>query len=83
MGPTTSISDASERCGDRVILVVSSKISADSCAPVAIQKESALVLLSSFWGWGIDGLPPDRYDLIGGTLCLVGVFFIMTTSEEN
>ena len=35
------------------------------------------VVLSIFWGWGIDGLPPDRYDLIGGAICLVGVFCIM------
>jgi small multidrug resistance family-3 protein len=35
------------------------------------------VVLSIVWGWGIDGFPPDRYDLIGGAICLVGVFFIM------
>lgn len=35
------------------------------------------VVLSIFWGWRIDGLAPDRYDLIGGAVCLLGVFFIM------
>ncbi len=35
------------------------------------------VVLSIFWGWRVDGLAPDRYDLIGGAICLIGVFFIM------
>ena len=35
------------------------------------------VALSIFWGWQVDGLAPDRYDLIGGAICLLGVCFIM------
>ena len=35
------------------------------------------VVLSLLWGWGIDGRAPDRWDLIGGTVCLVGVSLIM------
>jgi small multidrug resistance family-3 protein len=35
------------------------------------------VILSIFWGWVIDKIAPDRYDLIGGLICLVGVAVIM------
>jgi small multidrug resistance family-3 protein len=29
------------------------------------------------WGWGVDRNAPDRYDLIGGLIALVGVFVII------
>ena len=35
------------------------------------------VALSMFWGWGIDQSVPDRYDVLGGLLCLMGVAVIM------
>ena len=35
------------------------------------------VVLSLLWGWAIDGRAPDRYDLLGGTICLAGVAVIM------
>jgi small multidrug resistance family-3 protein len=35
------------------------------------------VVLSLAWGWAIDRLPPDRYDLVGGLVCLAGVAIIM------
>ncbi len=35
------------------------------------------VVLSLFWGWWIDGVRPDRPDLLGAALCLVGVGVIM------
>jgi small multidrug resistance family-3 protein len=35
------------------------------------------VVLSMLWGWGVDGVAPDRYDVLGGLLCLVGVAVIM------
>ncbi len=35
------------------------------------------VVLSLLWGWGIDGQRPDRFDLVGGVVCLVGVAIIM------
>lgn len=35
------------------------------------------IVLSLFWGWGIDGVRPDRYDLIGGSIALIGVAVIM------
>lgn len=35
------------------------------------------IVLSLAWGWAIDGVRPDRYDLIGGTIALVGVAVIM------
>ena len=35
------------------------------------------VVLSLLWGWAVDRIQPDRYDLIGGIVCLVGVAIIM------
>jgi small multidrug resistance family-3 protein len=35
------------------------------------------VVLSILWGWGIDRVAPDRYDLLGGAICLAGVGVMM------
>jgi small multidrug resistance family-3 protein len=35
------------------------------------------VVLSIFWGWSVDKVVPDRYDLIGGLICIIGVAVIM------
>jgi small multidrug resistance family-3 protein len=35
------------------------------------------VVLSLLWDWGMDRVAPDRYDLLGGMICLVGVSIIM------
>jgi small multidrug resistance family-3 protein len=35
------------------------------------------VALSLAWGWWVDGVRPDRYDLIGGAVALIGVGIIM------
>jgi len=35
------------------------------------------VVLSILWGWLIDKQPPDRFDLLGGFICMVGVTVIM------
>ncbi len=35
------------------------------------------VVLSLLWAWRVDGWQPDRYDLIGALVALVGVFIIM------
>ena len=35
------------------------------------------VALSIAWGWKVDGVAPDRYDLIGGLIALIGVGVIM------
>lgn len=34
------------------------------------------VVLSVLWGWLIDRKPPDRYDVIGALICLLGVAII-------
>jgi len=44
------------------------------------------VVLSILWGWGIDRVIPDRYDLLGGAICLTGVGVIMywpVAAEED
>ena len=35
------------------------------------------IVLSILWGWGIDGIKPDKFDLIGGCVALIGVIIIM------
>lgn len=35
------------------------------------------IVLSILWGWGIDKNTPDKFDLIGGLIALIGVFVIM------
>lgn len=35
------------------------------------------IALSILWGWRIDGVEPDRFDLIGGAIALAGVAVIM------
>ena len=35
------------------------------------------VVLSLLWGWGIDGVRPDRYDAIGAMICLGGMMVMM------
>ena len=35
------------------------------------------IILSLLWGWALDGTRPDRFDVIGGLLCLGGVAIMM------
>jgi small multidrug resistance family-3 protein len=41
------------------------------------------VVLSILWGWKIDHIRPDRFDLIGGLICLIGVCIIMYWPRGN
>lgn len=35
------------------------------------------ILLSILWGWQIEQITPDKFDLLGGGLALLGVLVIM------
>lgn len=35
------------------------------------------IVLSLLWGWRVDGVAPDRLDLLGGLIALLGVAVIM------
>ncbi len=35
------------------------------------------IVLSILWGWKVDRIAPDKFDLIGGSFALVGVAVIM------
>jgi small multidrug resistance family-3 protein len=35
------------------------------------------ILMAMIWGWKVDGVVPDRYDLIGGAFALFGMLIIM------
>jgi small multidrug resistance family-3 protein len=41
------------------------------------------VVLSLAWGWAIDGITPDRYDWIGGVICLLGVAVMMYAPRSS
>ena len=41
------------------------------------------VFMSILWGWKIDKTNPDRYDIIGGIVCLIGVFIIMYGPRDS
>lgn len=40
------------------------------------------VALSLLWGWRVDKIPPDRIDILGGLVALLGVFIIMYTPRH-
>lgn len=35
------------------------------------------IVLSLLWGWRVDAVRPDRFDLLGGAVALLGVLIIM------
>lgn len=35
------------------------------------------IVLSLLWGWRVDGIVPDRWDILGGMIALIGVAVIM------
>lgn len=35
------------------------------------------IVLSILWGWQVDKIAPDKFDLIGGLIALIGVVIIM------
>ena len=35
------------------------------------------IVLSILWGWQVDKTAPDKFDLIGGLIALIGVVIIM------
>lgn len=35
------------------------------------------IALSIIWGWKVDNVVPDKFDLIGGAIALIGVIIIM------
>jgi small multidrug resistance family-3 protein len=41
------------------------------------------VVLSVLWGWGVDRVAPDRYDLIGALMCVLGVAVIMYAPRSH
>ena len=35
------------------------------------------IVLSILWGWVVDRVPPDKYDILGGWIAFLGVLVIM------
>lgn len=40
------------------------------------------IMLSILWGWKIDNVTPDKFDLIGGAVAIIGVIIIMYTPRH-
>ena len=34
------------------------------------------IVMAIVWGWKVDGFVPDKYDLIGGAVALIGMLII-------
>ncbi|HRK04715.1 MAG TPA: YnfA family protein [Chlorobiota bacterium] len=41
------------------------------------------VIMSILWGWWVDGLRPDVYDVVGSVIVLVGVAIIFFTPRVS
>jgi small multidrug resistance family-3 protein len=35
------------------------------------------IIMAILWGWRVDGVIPDKYDIIGGLIALIGMGIIM------
>ena len=35
------------------------------------------IMLAIFWGWKVDGITPDRFDILGGVVALIGMGIII------
>lgn len=40
------------------------------------------LLVALFWGWGIDKTPPDKFDIIGAIVALMGTLIIMYAPRQ-
>ncbi|MGI4742665.1 MAG: YnfA family protein [Janthinobacterium lividum] len=38
---------------------------------------SVFVVMSIAWAWYVDGFKPDRFDIIGGMVCFIGIGVIL------
>jgi small multidrug resistance family-3 protein len=41
------------------------------------------IIMAIIWGWKVDGIVPDKYDLIGGVIALIGMLIIMYAPRNN
>ncbi len=40
------------------------------------------IIMALVWGWQIDKIIPDRFEIIGAVIALIGVFIIMYWPKE-
>ena len=41
------------------------------------------IIMSIIWGWKVDGIMPDKFDLIGGAIALLGMLIIMYAPRNS
>lgn len=49
----------------------------DSFSKVYAAYGGVFIVLSILWGWKVDNIVPDKFDLIGGAIALLGAAIIM------
>lgn len=53
------------------------KVEADWAGRAYAAYGGIYVIASLIWMWAIEGRAPDRWDVIGGTICIVGALIIV------
>ncbi len=41
------------------------------------------IILSLLWAWRVDDFKPDRYDILGALICIVGVLIMFYTPRSG
>jgi small multidrug resistance family-3 protein len=41
------------------------------------------IVMALLWGWLLDGIKPDKLDVIGATICIVGVLIIFYMPRKS
>lgn len=60
-----------------VLYAIIATLQAASFGRVYAAYGGVFIAMSLYWGWKIDGIKPDIYDMIGGMTCLIGVAIIL------
>jgi small multidrug resistance family-3 protein len=53
------------------------RIDADFAGRAYAAYGGVYVVTSLFWAWAVEGNPPDRWDLLGAVVCLIGAGVIL------
>ncbi len=44
---------------------------------------AGFLILSLLWAWKVDNFKPDRYDILGALICIVGVLIMFYTPRSG
>lgn len=66
-----------------IFACVLTKVDASNAGRVYAAYGGIYVLSSLFWLWLAEGVKPDKWDLLGVTICLSGTFVILFGAHGN